>query len=82
VNLIFLSKIIFSFKAFVDVIALWGLVAATGISFYKINPTAGMLFIPYQVRQSLLGNIYIFLIFNIFCLLRYTKYYIFFKLYK
>ncbi len=35
-----------------DTAALWLLVAATGRAFYEVNPTAGMLFIPYQVIQN------------------------------
>jgi tryptophan-rich sensory protein len=32
---------------------LWGFIAATGISFYNINPLAGYLFLPYQTWVSL-----------------------------
>ncbi len=40
-------------QAFLEILALWGAVAATGLKFYEIVPMAGYLFVPYLSWVSL-----------------------------
>ncbi len=41
--------------AFVDILLLWGLIAATLVSFWRIRPLAGALLIPYLLWVSFAG---------------------------
>lgn len=41
-----------SFQSSVEIVVLTGAAAACGISFYKINPLAGQLFVPYMAWLS------------------------------